>query len=54
MMHAFIYNVLIALPHLLSGSTVSLGMGLLFGSLSAAGAYQTSQNPQNYGLLLGN
>ncbi len=36
-----------------TGSTISLGMGLLFGSLSAVGAYQMSNNPNNFHLLLG-
>jgi uncharacterized membrane protein (UPF0136 family) len=35
------------------GSVASLGAGLLFGSLLCYGAYQTSQNPNNYLLLLG-
>lgn len=30
------------------GSVPSLGMGLLFGSLIGLGAYQTSNNPNNY------
>ena len=38
---------------LFSGSTISLAMGLLFGGLSALGAYQMSQNPNNYQLLMG-
>jgi len=36
-----------------AGSVASLGAGLLFGSLLCYGAYQTSQNPNNYLLLLG-
>ncbi|CAG2067061.1 unnamed protein product, partial [Timema podura] len=43
-----IYNVLIV-----AGSIPSLGAGLLFGSLLGLGAYQTTQNPNNYYLLLG-
>nr|CAD7197019.1 unnamed protein product [Timema douglasi] len=35
------------------GSIPSLGAGLLFGSLLGFGAYQTTQNPNNYYLLLG-
>jgi len=35
-----------------AGSLVSLGMGLLFGGLSAVGAYQISQNENNYTVLL--
>lgn len=35
-----------------AGSLVSLGMGLLFGGLSAVGAYQISQNENNYTMLL--
>ena len=35
------------------GSIPSLGMGLLFGSLIGFGAYQTSQNANNYYLALG-
>lgn len=38
---------------MLLGSIPSLGMGLLFGSLIGLGAYQTSQNPNNYYLALG-
>ena len=38
---------------LFSGSTVSLAMGLTFGGLSAFGAYQVSQNPANFYVLLG-
>jgi uncharacterized membrane protein (UPF0136 family) len=36
-----------------TGSIPSLGAGLLFGSLLCYGAYQTSQNPNNFLLLLG-
>ncbi|PNF17034.1 Transmembrane protein 14C [Cryptotermes secundus] len=36
-----------------AGSIPSLGAGLLFGSILCYGAYQTSQNPNNYLLLLG-
>ena len=36
-----------------TGSVASLGMGLLFGSVIAYGAYQTSQNPNNYMVGLG-
>ncbi|CAD5111695.1 DgyrCDS981 [Dimorphilus gyrociliatus] len=35
-----------------AGSTVSLGMGLLFGSLSAFGAYKVSANPKDALFLL--
>lgn len=37
----------------LLGSIPSLGAGLLFGSVLGFGAYQTSQNPNNYYTLLG-
>ncbi|ELU03721.1 hypothetical protein CAPTEDRAFT_172315 [Capitella teleta] len=33
-------------------STVSMVMGLLFGSVSGFGAYQMGQDPKNYGVLL--
>ncbi|KAI9558086.1 hypothetical protein GHT06_014839 [Daphnia sinensis] len=36
-----------------AGSIPSLGMGLLFGSLIGLGAYQTSNNPNNYYTALG-
>ena len=36
-----------------AGSTVSLGMGLLFGGLSAVGAYQVSQDPARFHMLMG-
>ncbi|XP_054274926.1 transmembrane protein 14C-like [Macrosteles quadrilineatus] len=36
-----------------AGSIPSLGAGLLFGSVLGFGAYQTSQNPNNYYTLLG-
>jgi len=36
-----------------AGSAVSLLMGLVFGGLSAFGAYQTSQDPDNFWILLG-
>ncbi|XP_046739869.1 transmembrane protein 14C [Diprion similis] len=36
-----------------SNSIPSLGAGLLFGSLLGFGAYQTTQDPNNYGMLLG-
>ena len=32
---------------------MSLGMGILFGSLSAAGAYQVSQDPGKFHMLMG-
>lgn len=35
-----------------AGSAISLAMGLLFGGLSAFGAYQTSQDPRNFYVLL--
>jgi len=35
-----------------AGSLMSLVTGLVFGALSAFGAYQLSQNPNNYLLLL--
>ena len=50
-MHSCFENV--STQVLLSGSAISLGMGLLFGSLSAVGAYQMSKNPNNFHLLLG-
>ena len=37
---------------MLVGSVVSLGMGLLFGTLSGIGAYQLSYDENNYTLLL--
>jgi uncharacterized membrane protein (UPF0136 family) len=36
-----------------AGSTASLGAGLMFGTVMCYGAYQTSQNPNNYYLSLG-
>ncbi|XP_069676461.1 transmembrane protein 14C [Periplaneta americana] len=36
-----------------AGSIPSLGAGLLFGSILCYGAYQSSQNPNNYMVLLG-
>lgn len=42
-----------AILFILSGSIPSLGMGLLFGSLIGLGAYQTSNNPNNYYTALG-
>ncbi|XP_053617997.1 transmembrane protein 14C [Plodia interpunctella] len=36
-----------------AGSIPSLGAGLIFGSILGVGAYQLSQNPTNYGLMLG-
>lgn len=38
---------------LFAGSIPSLGAGLLFGSVLGFGAFQTSQNPNNYLVLLG-
>jgi uncharacterized membrane protein (UPF0136 family) len=38
---------------LISGSTVSLGMGLMFGGVLGYGAYQTTQDPNNYYISLG-
>lgn len=35
------------------GSIPSLGAGLLFGGILGFGAYQTSQNPDNYYVTLG-
>ncbi|KAK2188550.1 hypothetical protein NP493_129g04048 [Ridgeia piscesae] len=35
-----------------AGSVISLVMGLLFGSLSAVGSYQTSRDPKDFWLLL--
>lgn len=40
-------------PTLFAGSIPSLGAGLLFGSVLGFGAFQTSQNPNNYMVLLG-
>lgn len=37
----------------LTGSVMSLAMGLLFGSLSGYGAMQTSTNPRNVMVSLG-
>ncbi|MCL4133819.1 UNVERIFIED_CONTAM: hypothetical protein GTU68_058061, partial [Idotea baltica] len=36
-----------------TGSIPSLGAGLLFGSILTFGAYQLSQNPNNYYVSLG-
>ncbi|VVC94657.1 unnamed protein product [Leptidea sinapis] len=36
-----------------AGSIPSLGAGLIFGSILGMGAYQLSQNPSNYTLMLG-
>ncbi|OXU23474.1 hypothetical protein TSAR_006002 [Trichomalopsis sarcophagae] len=36
-----------------SHSIPSLGAGLLFGSILGYGAFQSSQDPQNYGVILG-
>ncbi|XP_014217082.1 transmembrane protein 14C [Copidosoma floridanum] len=36
-----------------SQSIPSLGAGLLFGTILGYGAFQTSQDPHNYGLILG-
>lgn len=46
-----IHNPFLLFIH--TGSLPSLGMGLLFGSLIGLGAYQTSNNPNNYYLALG-
>jgi len=35
-----------------AGSVTSMAMGLLFGGISAIGAYQTSQDPRNCTILL--
>lgn len=50
-----LYQIINVLNFLLffSGSTASLGVGLLFGAVLAYGAYQTSQNPSNYLVGLG-
>ncbi|XP_035452361.1 transmembrane protein 14C [Spodoptera frugiperda] len=36
-----------------AGSVPSLGAGLIFGSILGVGAYQLSQDPSNYTLMLG-
>ncbi|CAG9792660.1 unnamed protein product [Diatraea saccharalis] len=36
-----------------AGSIPSLGAGIIFGSILGVGAYQLSQDPSNYGLMLG-
>lgn len=36
-----------------AGSIPSLGAGLIFGSILGFGAYQLSQDPSNYALMLG-
>ncbi|XP_045540529.1 transmembrane protein 14C [Papilio machaon] len=36
-----------------AGSIPSLGAGLIFGSILGVGAYQLSQDPSNYTLMLG-
>ncbi|XP_072948429.1 transmembrane protein 14 homolog [Epargyreus clarus] len=36
-----------------AGSIPSLGAGLVFGSILGLGAYQLSQDPSRYGLMLG-
>ena len=38
---------------LFTGSIPSLGAGLLFGSILCYGAYQTSRNPNDFGLIFG-
>lgn len=54
---AFGYAALVAaggvVGYVKAGSAASLGMGLLFGSVIAYGAYQTSQNPNSYLVGLG-
>ncbi|XP_012283827.1 transmembrane protein 14C [Orussus abietinus] len=54
---AFSYAAAIAaggiIGYVKSNSIPSLGAGLLFGSIIGYGAYQTSQDPSNYGVLLG-
>jgi len=54
---AFGYASLVAaggiIGYLKAGSTASLGMGLIFASVLAYGAYQSSQNPDNYLVVLG-
>ncbi|XP_067000620.1 transmembrane protein 14C [Anabrus simplex] len=41
------------LGYVKAGSIPSLGAGLLFGSVLGYGAFQTSQNPNNYQLIYG-
>jgi len=52
----FGYALLIAVGGVMgfvkAGSVMSLAMGLIFGVISGIGAYQLSQNPNNYILLL--
>ncbi|XP_028166742.1 transmembrane protein 14C [Ostrinia nubilalis] len=36
-----------------AGSIPSLGAGIIFGSILGVGAYQITQDPSNYGLMLG-
>lgn len=36
-----------------AGSIPSLGAGIIFGSILGVGAYQLSQDPSNYSLMLG-
>ncbi|CAG9570724.1 unnamed protein product [Danaus chrysippus] len=36
-----------------AGSIPSLGAGIIFGSILGIGAYQLSQDPSNYSLMLG-
>jgi uncharacterized membrane protein (UPF0136 family) len=45
--------ILHTIKNYLTGSIPSLGAGLLFGSILCYGAYQTSQNPNNFMLMLG-
>merc|ERR1712002_1166601 len=42
-----------AIGYVKAGSIPSLGAGLLFGSVLGYGAYQLSENPNNYYLTLG-
>lgn len=52
----FAYALIIAVGGIIgfvkAGSAMSLLMGLLFGVLSAFGAYQTSKDPRNFWVLL--
>jgi len=54
---SFAYAATIAaggmMGYMKAGSTASLGAGLAFGTVMCYGAYQTSQNPNNYFLSLG-
>lgn len=45
--------LLININFAFADSIPSLGAGLLFGSILGYGAFQSSQDPQSYGVILG-